>query len=174
MTVSKAVELYIKANGETPDGERYLAKINKQGELNFPRWEYLFPAPTDDDLQDFSEIIATNHLHDYLESLRYEVEQGGVNVGGMTIPTRDRDKTLINGKVSGIILENRPDEETFNFVLNGQNIQITNAQAKGIGLALEQHVQKTIDVAGYIRSLIMAGELTTQEEVRAAYLAEFS
>lgn len=109
-----------------------------------------------------------------LESVRYEVEQGGITVSGLSIPTRDRDKTLINGKISAILIEQRPDNETFNFVLSGENITMTNAQIKAIGLAIEAHVQGTIDVAGYIRSLIMAGELTTQEEVRAAYLAEFS
>lgn len=108
-------------------------------------------------------------LLSYLDQYRWEVEQGGISIGGNIIPTRDRDKVLINGKVTGAMLKNSADEETFTFTLSGAEILMTIAEIKAIGLAISEHVQATIDTAAALRPLIEGGELDSREDIRAAF-----
>lgn len=58
-----------------------------------------------------------------------------------------------------------PDTDTFNFTLNGVEIQMTVGQVKAIGVAIANHVQYCIDAASSVRPSIANGTLTTEEEV---------
>lgn len=113
-------------------------------------------------------------LNAHLDNTRWVWEQGGVVVNGMTIPTRDRDKTLITGKILEAIIKNLADNSTFTFTLNGNEITISVGVVKAIGVAIAEHVQKTIDIAKDVRPKIDDMTLTTTEEVDAEYAVLFN
>lgn len=116
-----------------------------------------------------------SRLKDHLEYVRWEVEQGGIQISETVhIPTRDRDKILINGKITSCIMQKLPDEDTFDFTLNGQNILMTVAEIKAIGLAIEAHVQKTITVAGVVRGMISDETLTDKDAIEYEYRQRMS
>jgi len=121
--------------------------------------DFILPAPDLD-------------LMSVLDNHRWQVETGGISAGGMEIPTRDRDKILINGKITEIILKGLPDTEAFNFVLNGEDVQLTALQIKSIGVAIAEHVQKCVDAAGIVRQSIEDGSISDVEGVKSAFNAE--
>lgn len=107
-----------------------------------------------------------------LDQYRWEVETAGISVAGFNIPTRDRDKVLINGKITEILIKNLPDTDSFNFVLNGQDVEITVAQIKAIGVAIAEHVQSCVDAAATVRIGIESGAITDHQGVLAAFNVE--
>lgn len=107
----------------------------------------------------------------YLEEYRWRKETAGITVNGMTIPTGDRDKLLLTGKITEALLLGTPDSETFKFTLNGTVLDMTVGQVKAIGLAISAHVQKCIDTAGVARSAIVSApnSFTTTESVESLF-----
>lgn len=110
-------------------------------------------------------------LNAYLDSIRYDREQGGINIGGLPVMTRDRDKTLITGKITEAMVLGLPDTDSFNFTMNGEEITMTIGTVKAIGVAIAQHVQRCIDAASDVRPAIADGTLTDEEQVAAAFEA---
>lgn len=107
-----------------------------------------------------------------VELRRWKTETGGVTFDGLTIPTRDRDKTLILGKIVSLDRQNAPDTDEFNFVLGGQTITITAGQIRDIGVLIEQHVQKTVDAQDQVVQNVSS--YATIEDAIAAYDAAFA
>lgn len=142
-----------------------LAELSKYGEVDM----------TPDEIQDYNDRIAAEaatlpaRLNNHLDSSRYAKEQGGITVGGVDILTRDRDKTLITGKIMEVMVLNLPDTDTFKFTLNGEEILMTVGQIKMIGVEIARHVQRTIDAASSVRPSIANGTLTTEQEVEDAF-----
>lgn len=110
----------------------------------------------------------------YLDDVRWRREQGGVTVGGLDVLTRDRDKTLITGKITRALILGTPDTDTFTFTIGGADITITIGQLKVVGVAIADHVQRTIDAAAVVRPDIINGTLTTAEQVDAAFTAAYA
>lgn len=113
-------------------------------------------------------------LVQHLDETRWKKEQGGITVGGITIPTRDRDKILINGKITEVILKNLPDTHTFTFTLDGQDIVMTVGTLKAIGIAIAEHVQFTVDGSAVARPKIQNGTITNKDDVEAAFEAAYT
>lgn len=109
----------------------------------------------------------------YLDEYRWQREQGGITVGGLPVLTRDRDKTLITGKITEALIKGTPDTDTFTFTLNGQDIVMSIGQLKTVGVAIAEHVQRTVDAAALVRPEIASGSLTTPEAVAAAFDAAY-
>lgn len=107
----------------------------------------------------------------YLEEYRWRKETGGITVSGLGIPTGDRDKLLITGKITQALLLGTPDSETFKFTLNGSVLDMTVGQVKAIGLAISAHVQKCIDTAGVARTAVLSApnSFTTPESVESLF-----
>ncbi len=147
-----------------------LDELSKYGEVDL----------TPDEVQEYNDSLAAEaaalpmRLNEYLDSRRYAKEQGGITVGGVDILTRDRDKTLITGKIMEVLVLNLPDTDTFKFHLNGEEIMMTVAQIKAIGIAISAHVQRTINAASAVRPSIFNGTLTTEEAVDDAFEAAFT
>lgn len=109
----------------------------------------------------------------YLDEYRWQKEQGGITVGGLPVLTRDRDKTLITGKITEALIKSTPDTDTFTFTLGGQDIVMTIGQLKQVGVAIAEHVQRTVDAAALVRPEIASGNLTTPEAVASAFDAAY-
>lgn len=109
----------------------------------------------------------------YLQEYRWQREQGGITVGGLPVLTRDRDKTLITGKITEALIKSTPDTDTFTFTLGGQDIVMTIGQLKLVGVAIAEHVQRTVDAAALVRPEIASGDLTTPEAVASAFDAAY-
>lgn len=121
-------------------------------------------------VDDDSEVVA---LSKHLDEIRWRREQGGITVGGLPVLTRDRDKTLITGKITQVLVLGLPDADTFTFTLAGQDVSMTIGQLKMVGVAIAEHVQRTVDAAALVRPEIMAGALTTPDAVTAAFDAAY-
>lgn len=109
----------------------------------------------------------------YLDEIRWQREQGGITVSGLPVLTRDRDKTLITGKITQALVLGLPDADAFTFTLAGQDVSMTIGQLKMVGVAIAEHVQRTVDAAALVRPEIMAGVLTTPDAVTAAFDAAY-
>lgn len=101
-----------------------------------------------------------------IDQVRWEFESSGVKIGQMIIPTRERDMVLINGKINYALLKQLPDTNEFTFVLNSNETSVSVGQLKAIGIAMAEHVQKTIDVAAEIRPLVVNGTLKNEQQLR--------
>lgn len=110
----------------------------------------------------------------YLDEYRWQKEQGGITVGGLPVLTRDRDKTLITGKITEALIKGTPDTDTFTFTLGGQDIIMTIGQLKMVGVAIAEHVQRTVDAAALVRSQVSSGGLLTVEAVSSAFDLAYS
>lgn len=110
----------------------------------------------------------------HLDDVRWQREQGGITVGGLPVLTRDRDKTLITGKITEALIKGTPDADTFTFTLNGADVQLTIGQLKAVGVAIAEHVQRTVDAAALVRSQVSSGGLLTVEAVSSAFDLAYS
>lgn len=117
------------------------------------------------------ELIGVLNRH--LDELRWQKEQGGITIGGISILTRDRDKLLINGKISYANQNSQLDTDTFTFTHDGGDFTMTIGQLRAIGNAIVEHVQRTIDAASQVRPLIANGTLASEADVAAAYEAAY-
>lgn len=129
--------------------------------------EHVEEVEYDDREHDIAALMA------YLDEYRWQREQGGITVGGLPILTRDRDKTLITGKITEALIKGTPDTDTFTFTLGGQDIVMTIGQLKLVGVAIAEHVQRTVDAAALVRPEIASGDLTTPEAVASAFDAAY-
>ncbi len=119
-------------------------------------------------------VSSKTSLESYLDEHRWKIESGGMTFNGPAIPTRERDMILINGKINYAILKGLPDTDSFTFTLNATEITMTVGAVKAIGIAMAEHVQKTVDAAAVVRPLIQTGELTSAEAVKAAFDTAFA
>lgn len=97
-----------------------------------------------------------------LAARRWEVECGGISVGGFTIATDDRSKTLLNGKYR--TAEKNPSA-THRWKSADGEITLTSAQVIAAGDAVQAHVQACFDFELDVIAAINAA--TTAEAVLA-------
>lgn len=109
----------------------------------------------------------------FLAEYRYNKEIGGIVLEGLPVPTDDRAKNLIAGKYSKVIAENDPDA-AFTIKAAGQFMEITNAQLIGIFHAVNAHVQKCFDAEAVVYAAIMSDDITSKDEVYAAFETAFA
>lgn len=151
--------------------EGILADLAKYGDIDLTPDEVAAIEQEAADLAAAELAERPQRLNGHLDKVRYDTEQGGIVVAGITILTRDRDKTLINGKITQVLVLGLPDTDTFNFTLDGQEITMTVGQIKAIGVAIAQHVQNCIDAASAVRPSIANGTITTEQQVEDAFAA---
>ena len=92
------------------------------------------PTPSPDvPLTPEAQIAA---LKAYAAAKRYSIEQGGISVGGLSVPTTDRAKLLIFGAASTLA-----DDASADFVVGSTVTPLTGAQFKALHAAIVAHVQ---------------------------------
>ncbi|MDP2206978.1 MAG: DUF4376 domain-containing protein [Alphaproteobacteria bacterium] len=145
----------------------------------------VFPVASSMEWVDCDETVQAGYTYDgsfhapqadlmaHLDETRWQREVGGITVGGLPVLTRDRDKTLITGKITEALIKGTPDTDTFTFTLNGTDVQLTIGQLKAVGVAIAVHVQRTVDAAALVRPEIADDTLTTPEEIEAAFDAAY-
>lgn len=164
----------IPARFYTPDLSRLREDLTEAEQLELATNYGLQPL-TPDELAEIAQAEADelaqrpSRLNNYLDDVRWQKEVGGINVGGIDILTRDRDKTLVTGKLVEVLLRNAPDEETFNFTLNGEEVDMSVGQLKTVGIEMTRHVQNCIDAAAVVRPAIADGTLSDEESVKEAF-----
>lgn len=97
--------------------------------------------------------------------LRWYIETGAIEVGGVRVATSDRSKVLLMGAA-----EILGDTETTEFPTDdrGGKVSITGAQARLFKAAIAQHVASCFSAWSAVSVRIAAGEITTLEQLYAA------
>lgn len=115
----------------------------------------LAPAPTKSDLEN------------YLAQKRWEIETGGTVFNGMTIPTDDRAKILLEGAA-----EDLTDTETTSFKVNGQWATLSGLTMRAVRNAMRAHIKACFAKEAEISSLINSDDpniqITTKAQIDAA------
>ena len=129
-------------------------------------WVTIIPAAQNqDDLEDEQE---PPNLKEYAAQKRWEKEVGGMNFAGFEIATDDRSKILISGAKQGA--DNDADFTTFFSFADGHSEVINAAQIIAISDALLEHVKAVFALYGVVMTGIISGEITTPEQVDAAFI----
>ncbi|TVR11549.1 MAG: DUF4376 domain-containing protein [Salinarimonadaceae bacterium] len=107
-------------------------------------------------------------LDAYAARRRWEIETGGIVVGGAAVRTDRESQALINGALS--LVQTDPTA-TIEFKGAEGWSTLDAAQMTAIALAVGRHVQKAFSAERTISEAIAAQEITTIEEVDAAFAA---
>lgn len=99
----------------------------------------------------------------YAADKRWRIETGGIAVSGLSVPTDDRAKTLINGGASALA-----DGDTIPFKTAAGWVTLTGVQLRAIRAAIAQHVQACFSTEAAVVAAIAAGTVTTIAAVDAA------
>lgn len=106
-------------------------------------------------------------LAEYAAAKRWEKEVGGITIGNYQIASDDRSKLLISGARQGA--DNDADFTTFFAFADGHSEVINAEQIIAISDVLLAHVADVFRVYGDVMQRIITGEITTPEQVDAAF-----
>lgn len=117
------------------------------------------PPPVIEPLQTADTLSA------YASSVRWHKENGGIDVGGIRIPTDDRSKTMI-GRAS----RTSSGVASTPFIVNGINYgSINKAQFEAMDAAIDVHVSATFETLATVLVAIADGTITTTAEIDTAF-----
>lgn len=120
---------------------------------------------------DASEVVAfldpEPNLYEYAAQRRWEKEVGGVEVGGITVMTDDRSKTLIAGARMGA--DNDPSFTAQFKPAGGSFMEIDAVTIAAISDAVLAHTQACFAIEASVVSSIDAGTITSTAEIDAAF-----
>lgn len=119
------------------------------------------PAPT-------LSPAAPEPLAAYAASKRWEIETGGIVVGGAAIRTDRESQALINGALS---LVQADPTATIQFKGGSGWASLSAAEMSVIALAVGRHVQAAFAAERTISEAIAAQEITTVEAIDDAFAA---
>jgi hypothetical protein len=105
----------------------------------------------------------------YAAQRRWEIEVGGIVLGGVPIATDDRSKTMILG--ARVAAAANPDWETVWHGADGETYPLNAAQMIAISNAVEAHVNATFSTFAGLKADVGAGVITTAAEIDAAFAA---
>ncbi|CAN7432538.1 DUF4376 domain-containing protein [Rhizobium rhizogenes] len=103
-------------------------------------------------------------LYAYAAAKRYAVETGGIVFNGMSVMTDRQSQSLITGAYNYV--DANPDV-TVQFKTTSGFVGLTVAQVKAVANAVAEHVQASFATEGAIAQQIIAGTITTTEEIDA-------
>ncbi|WP_262265489.1 DUF4376 domain-containing protein [Microvirga yunnanensis] len=148
-----AIDVFPVVADEVPAGQVATGfSLVRDGTIVRQVWT-LEPAPAPD-------------LFAYAKDARWQREQRGVTVEGLTVPTDDRTKLLATGAKG--LAEEFP-EKTFVWDLGTYELTLTGAQVKAIAIAVGLHADRGFTIYGDVAAAIRAGTITTTAEVDAAF-----
>lgn len=117
------------------------------------------PPPVIEPLQTADTLSA------YASSVRWRKENGGIDVGGIRIPTDDRSKTMI-----GRAARTSSSVASTPFIVSGVNYgSVTKAQFEVMDAAIDVHVATTFQTLAAVLAQIADGTITTTSQVDAAF-----
>lgn len=106
-------------------------------------------------------------LLDYAADKRWQVEKGGVDVGGAQIRTDEKSQNRISG--AALLALSDADLETIDWEAQpGIWIEVSAETMKAIGIAVGRHVQACFSTLMAVQAGIEAGTITTTEQIDAA------
>ncbi|TCR60928.1 DUF4376 domain-containing protein [Bosea sp. BK604] len=103
----------------------------------------------------------------YAADRRWRQEVGGITISGVPIATDDRSKIMIMG--ARVAAEADPDWSTIWHGADGGTYPIDAAAIVAISDAVQAHVNQGFATFAEVKAEIEAGEITTPEEVDAAF-----
>lgn len=107
----------------------------------------------------------TETLAAYAAEKRYAVETGGLNVGGVSIPTdRDTQAKL----TSAFLLAQADPAASFQWKTSAGFVTLTAATVGQIAVAIGQFVQAAYAAEAQVLAAIAAGTITTTAQIDAA------
>ncbi|TVR11857.1 MAG: DUF4376 domain-containing protein [Salinarimonadaceae bacterium] len=122
--------------------------------------------------EDHPEVLAfltpPETLDAYAARRRWEIETGGLVVGGAAIRTDRESQALINGALS--LVQTDPTA-TIEFKGAAGWSTLDAAQMTAIALAVGRHVQKAFSAERTISEAIASQEITTVEEIDDTFAA---
>lgn len=132
-----------------------------EGELRVP-----------DDLADAIKAIDPERvpaaaLVAYATAKRWQVEVGGVTIGGMAVATDDRSKVMILG--ARVAAQADPEWATVWHGADGGAYPLNAAAMVAVSNAVEAHVNATFALFAQVKADIDAGKITTVTEIDAAF-----
>lgn len=145
-----------------PDKTEWQRVAYWDGKLIFP--DDLYPAISIVDMPAARKAT----LLAYARQKRWQIETGGIEVGGMPIATDDRSKLMIAGARTSA--DSDPDFET-SWDAGEMDVDLNAEQIIAISDAVRDHVAAVFAKFKTIRADINAGTLTSKSEVDAAYAA---
>lgn len=100
-------------------------------------------------------------------SRRWMLETGGIEVGGMAVPTDERTQAVLTGARAKILAD--PAFEISRWKVGaGQYVTLDAVTIVGLSDAVAAHVQACFDLNAQVDELISTGAITTFEEVDQA------
>lgn len=122
------------------------------------------PAPPPAEPEPVSPEARKAQLVAYAIDKRWRVEVGGINLGGVQVPTDDRAKLLLLGAAQSMA-----DGSSAPLVIAGVNYgSKTKAEFQAINAAVVAHVQATFPVLASVIADIYADSITTEDQIDAA------
>lgn len=106
-------------------------------------------------------------LISYASSARWQREVGGIVVAGVPVATDDRSKTMIIGARVAAMAD--PAWSTIWRGADGDTYPVDAAAMVAISDAVQAHVNAGFATFATVKTAIEAGEVTTREQVAAAF-----
>lgn len=103
----------------------------------------------------------------YAREMRWRKEVGGIIVGGVPVATDDRSKMMIIGARVAAAVD--PAWQTVWQGADGNAYPVDAAAMLAISDAVHAHVNATFTTLSAVLSAIEVGQITTEEEVQAAF-----
>uniref|UniRef100_UPI003017E1C0 DUF4376 domain-containing protein n=1 Tax=Kaistia sp. MMO-174 TaxID=3081256 RepID=UPI003017E1C0 len=103
----------------------------------------------------------------YAAAKRFEVETGGVTVGGAPIRTDEKSQNRVSGAAQ--LVANDPTLLVIDWEAQpGVWVEVSAADMKAIGIAVGRHVQACFSTLKAVQAAIHSGAITTTAEIDAA------
>lgn len=102
----------------------------------------------------------------YAAQRRWEIETGGIDVAGQTVDTSRESQAMIAGADA---LAQADPEETVDYKTTTGWIELDAETMHTIALAVGRHVRSLFHTERQVCEAIEAGEITTSEQVDAAF-----
>ena len=153
-----AIGVYPIVDDAIPDGKVATGSTleNDAGVIR-RRWQLTpIPAPTEYELLERAALA------------RWAKETGGIEVNGLSIPTDERTRGVLDGAYTSAT-------EDQDFIVDdwkispGVYVTLDNATVKAIALAVRDHVKACFSINRRVDEKIISGEITTLEQVNAEF-----
>lgn len=109
-------------------------------------------------VEDETDRQAKDNYLSYAASLRLEAETTGISVGGFGLPTDDRTKMLLSGKVTRALIAQSEGDHGWTCLWKGAFgwVSLTAPQVIGLGKVMDSYVQSCFDHEGALAQQIEA------------------
>lgn len=94
-------------------------------------------------------------MKDKIALKRWLLECSGLNISGMSFGTSDREKALVNGKVTAAMIDPQPE---YNFKVYEGWVKLNAQQVKDVGMAIDGFIQGCFDREGELSAEVTASD----------------